>query len=136
MLYFLQTQIQQHGNDLYTFESIATLGGAAGITFIVAGTVQHIFNFNPKWFALGVAQIIAFFIVVHGDSHQLGDYFLGLLNGFLIYSTAVSGNATLGAFQPDTQLPSGVGPGGQPQIAHAIRNVQQTGKRTFLSHWF
>lgn len=39
--------------ELFTPESMLTLTGAAGITFVVCNALQSALNFNPRWLALG-----------------------------------------------------------------------------------
>ncbi|MDD9923050.1 MAG: hypothetical protein OXQ92_12335, partial [Boseongicola sp.] len=83
------------GNDLYTFEAIQTLTGAAGATFVVASGIQRAFGFNPRWLALAVAMVISFAVVIHAKGAG-SDYFFAIINGFLIYLSAVGANTVVG----------------------------------------
>jgi len=45
--------------EFLTLQSMLTLsGGAAGATFVVCNGLQTAFNFNPRWLALAVAQVV------------------------------------------------------------------------------
>jgi len=76
--------------------------GATGATFVVANGIRA-FNFNPKWLTLLIAQIIAA-SGVYLSGGKGSDYFVGVVNGFLISctatgATAASSQAAQGAIQ-------------------------------------
>lgn len=81
--------------EFFTAQSATTLTGAAGITYVVAGAIQSAFNFNPRWFALLIAIAVAQFGVWYTKG-GMADYLLGLLNGCLIYLTAVGISSVTG----------------------------------------
>jgi hypothetical protein len=118
--------------EFFTFQSMLTLTGATGAVFVISNGLQLAFNFNPRWLALVISQI-----VVLGGVYVTGgvgiDYFIGLVNGFLVYCTA-AGATLVGA---------GAGSGGAvardisvataddakfPQVSHH--------KRRFLTSWY
>src|SRR5690242_13593888 len=73
--------------EFFTLQSMLTLSGATGATFVVCNGLQTAFNFNPRWLALGVAQVI----VLTGTYLSGGsgvDFFIGVINGFLVFCTA------------------------------------------------
>jgi hypothetical protein len=35
--------------EFFTLQSMLTLTGAASATFVIAGVIQYIFNYNPRW---------------------------------------------------------------------------------------
>jgi hypothetical protein len=84
--------------DLFTPASIGTLAGATGAVYIICGTLQKVFNFNPKWLALLVSILISFVaaLVTQPSNNEPLKYFIALLNGFLIYATATGSNQVLG----------------------------------------
>lgn len=45
--------------EFFTIQSMLTLTGATGATFVIANGCQRAFNFNPRWFALVIAQVIS-----------------------------------------------------------------------------
>ena len=59
--------------EFFTVQSMVTLTGATGATFIVCNGLQKAFNFNPKWLALAVAISISFFGVFETTSNQWSD---------------------------------------------------------------
>jgi len=75
-------------SDFFTPESMLTLAGATLIATVVTNTVQHVFNWNPKWFGLLIALIIALVGVFMTDSPKFVNYFMGVINGFLIYASS------------------------------------------------
>jgi hypothetical protein len=74
--------------DFFTFESFSTLAGASFGVFVISNVVQHVFNFNPKWFGLVLSFVFSFLGVFL--SHKTGiHYLMAFLNGFLIYASTV-----------------------------------------------
>ena len=115
--------------EFFTLQSMLTLTGAAGATFVISNGLQAAFNFNPRWLALAIAQAI----VLVGTKLTGGsgaDYFVGVINGFLVFSTTVGATHALGG---------GGGGGGGPIARGAEQAVapQRTeSRRRFLSPWF
>ena len=114
--------------DFFTTASMLTLSGATGATFVICNGLQRAFDFNPRWLALGVAEIIILAgVYASGGAsggHTLTDYLIGIINGFLVYcsaggATGVLGNATQG--------------GGAPG---AVPAAQRENGRGFLTPWF
>jgi hypothetical protein len=74
--------------DFFTVESFSTLAGASFGVFVVSNVIQHVFNFNPKWFGFILSFIFSFLGVFL--SHKTGiHYLMAFLNGFLIYASTV-----------------------------------------------
>ena len=48
-------------DEFFTIQSMLTLTGATGATFVVANGLQKAFNFNPRW---SIAQAISLFGVL------------------------------------------------------------------------
>jgi hypothetical protein len=44
--------------DFFTIQSVVTLSGVTGTTFVVCNGLQRAFDFNPKWLGLAVAQVL------------------------------------------------------------------------------
>lgn len=84
--------------DLFSPASIGTLAGATGAVYIICGSLQKVFNFNPKWLALMVSILISFLaaLITEPSSNEPLKYIIALLNGFLIYATATGSNQVLG----------------------------------------
>ena len=47
--------------EFFTPQTMATLAGATGATFVVANGLQRAFNYNPRWLALAIAEVICLF---------------------------------------------------------------------------
>jgi hypothetical protein len=96
----IMASLQQLPDQFFSGESFLTLAGASGMVFIVCNALQASLNFNPRWLALAVAEVIAIFGTAISHSTVVpSDYFVSLLNGCLIYCTAVGGTALAGAGQ-------------------------------------
>ncbi|MBB6498692.1 hypothetical protein [Pedobacter cryoconitis] len=85
--------------DFFTTTSLGTLAGATGAVYIICSTIQRVFNFNPKWFALVVSILISYAaaFITQSLENDISRYFIALLNGFLIYATATGTNQVFGA---------------------------------------
>jgi len=84
--------------EFFTRDSIFTFTGITGATFVVANGIQKAFDWNPKWLALLLAEILCLLgVYIRGmhSSVDMVDYALGFLNGFLVFCTV--GGATSGA---------------------------------------
>jgi hypothetical protein len=83
--------------ELYQPKTLVTLGGASLAVVIVGGVAGHVFGFNPKWFGLLVAQVLAFvgLTQVGAEYRQRKAAYItaAVINGALIYSQAVGLNA-------------------------------------------
>lgn len=114
--------------EFFTVQSMLTLTGATGATFVVANGIQRAFNYNPKWLALVVAESLAVFGVAatHGSG---GDYFVGVVNGFLIYCTAAGATEVTGS---GSQRAARVVERGAADVDSPTPST----RRGFLSSWF
>lgn len=109
-----------------------TLSGATGATFVVCNGLQRAFNFNPRWLALLVAQIIILVGVATVSKGELLDYFVGIINGFLVFCSAAGATGVLGA--DATGRSEVISRGNNIKLS----NTPQTDntRRRFLSTWF
>jgi hypothetical protein len=74
-------------HEFFTLESMLTLTGASGATFVMSNGLQKAFNFSPKWLGLAVAMFVSMGgVAMSGGAGS--DYFVGFVNAFLIYATA------------------------------------------------
>jgi len=106
--------------EFFTLQSMLTLTGATGATYVIANGCQSAFNFNPRWLALAIAQAISLF-GVHATQGSGSDYFVGVVNGFLIYCTAAGATSITG--RPSRSTSRETAGGAAP-------------KRTFFQSWF
>jgi hypothetical protein len=110
--------------QFFTIQSMLTLGGATTATSLVCNSLQHAFNFNPKWLALIIAQAFSLYgTSLHANTPS--DYFVGLINGFLIYSSAVGITQISGVRAASDANPMDVG-----------KRPNAAARRTFRSAWF
>ena len=82
-------------------------------------------NFNPKWLGLVLSIVLGLVGASTPAAPTYVDYLIGLLNGCLIYCTAVGIN-TIGA-EPDESTLVSKGAGGANEGGE---------KRNFRSRWF
>jgi len=112
-------------NSFFTVQSVLTLTGASGATLLVSNGIQRAFNVNPRWLALVIAELICIFGVLYGHGRS-SDYVLAVINGFLVFSTAVGANQMTG-----TAAPSPKSKGEQRELERP-----QVQSRSFLTRWF
>ena len=111
--------------DLFNADSLYSLAGASAIVYIVCNAMQAALNFNPRWLALALSEIVALYGTYLAQSaHVSSDYFIAALNGCLIYCTAVGGAALGHAGQKKGRPKGMVGMDAEPS------------RRTFFSGWY
>jgi hypothetical protein len=113
-------------NDFFTVQSMLTLSGATGATFVVCNGLQTALNFNPRWLGLLVAQVIVLVGVAASGGTGLIAYFVGVINGFLVYCSAAGATGALG----------GGGGIARGAVDHARVDAGASSRRRFLSTWF
>jgi hypothetical protein len=113
--------------EFFTLQSMLTLTGASGIVFIVSNGIQSATGKNPKWLGLAIALIVCLAGVFFSDGKG-SDYFVGVINGFLVYSTAAGGTHILANKE-------NMGAGPAKDIAPDTI-IPATPKRKFLSPWW
>ena len=113
--------------EFFTLQSMLTLTGATGATFVIANGCQKALNFNPRWLALAVAQAISL-IGVFAVGGAPSDYFVGVVNGFLIYCTTVGATSMVGGPPPEAATARGAGDAARAQPSFA--------RRGFLTRWY
>lgn len=109
-------------NEFFTVESLLTLTGATLITTIVTNAIQYAFSWNPKWFGLIIAMIIAIVGVILTPEFKPIDFFIGVINGFFIYANSTGIMQMAGT-------PQGVKTAGTAEEA-----AKQ--KRGFMDKWY
>ena len=118
--------------DFFTIQSMLTLSGSMGTTFVVCNGLQRAFDFNPKWLGLAVAQIIVLMGVYTSGGQNGIDYAIGVINGFLVFCTAIGATSAIGTVSgsADTVVRGGSG------AMHAAEPHPGKIRRSFLSPWF
>jgi hypothetical protein len=107
--------------EFFTVQSMLTLTGATSAVLILGNTYQSLLERNPKWFAFGVAQAIAFAGVYSTGGRAL-DYFVALVNGCLIFAASTGLSAITG------KPPKQVSRVGEP--------TSRERARVFITRWF
>ena len=107
--------------ELFTMESMLTLSGATGVTFLVSNGIQRAFNFNPRWLGRAVAQALMLFGVYASGGREAADFVVGVVNGFLVFCSS-AGATGVAAVRPGVKKEKTRGPGEE--------------KRGFLAPWF
>jgi hypothetical protein len=117
-------------DSFFTAQTMFTFTGATGATFVIANGIQAAFNFNPRYLALVVALLITLVgTQVSSQSHDLSDYFVAVINGFLVYCTATGVTAIASRPAPVGVVEKGLTP--RPGTG-----AQITTRRGFLSAWY
>jgi hypothetical protein len=89
---------------LVSANSLASLPVAVAATISVCNGMQYAINFNPKWLALLVAQALMIALVINATDAGAMDYLLGILNGFVVYTSAVGATAAVAANKAGSQI--------------------------------
>lgn len=84
---------------LYTTSTLYTLMGATAAVVIVSSVAGYVFNFNPKWLGLLVAELTAYLGLGRiPKKRRVRDfYFVAAVNGCLIYAQALGVNGFISA---------------------------------------
>lgn len=113
--------------QFFTLESMLTLTGATGATFVISNGLQRALNFNPKWLALAIALALTTIgVYLSNNGHGPGDYFVGVVNGFLVYCTAVGSTAVAAG--------DNAGSTTRGNVERGV--VKPLERRGFLTRWF
>jgi hypothetical protein len=106
----------------FTSQSFLSLAGSSAAVFVVGNALQSALNFNPRWLALTLSEIVGVYGAYASHNIQVpSDYFIAALNGCLIYCTAVGG----------TSIASSAREAGRPKGFAPPRT-----RRQFTSLWF
>jgi hypothetical protein len=116
--------------ELFTLTTLSTFAGATAATLVVGNTLQSVFNLSAKWVSLVVAEAILLLVAFFTGTTEVSGYFVGVLNGCLVYSSAVGLNTM-------TSKP-------RPSNPPAARSANETGppsrptvpRRAFFSRWW
>ena len=80
----------------FTWQYLATIGGAIAATVLITNVVARAFSWNPKWFGLAVALVIE--LVVWAFTLPTPQTFvLAVVNAFVIYAASIGGNQVMHA---------------------------------------
>jgi hypothetical protein len=115
--------------ELFNLATLGTFAGATAATVVVGNTLQSVFNLSAKWLTLVLAEAIVLLVAVFTQTSELSGYFVAVLNGCLVYSSAVGLNTMTSKTPPS-----------EPSSA---RSVDEAGlpprsgvRRSFFSRWW
>ncbi|UWQ84378.1 hypothetical protein [Leisingera caerulea] len=128
-------------NDFFTLQSLGTFAGATGATLVISNSLQRVLNRNPAWLALLVAEVICIATVffTHGNASEgspilLSDYFVAVVNGFLVFCSAAGstsvGGAVAGEAKPATPAKA------RRNAEEAAASSGSSDRRNFFTPWF
>ena len=80
-------------NEFFTISTLGTLAGATGATVAVTNGIKTAFNADPRWLGLLVAEVVCLGVLLAGGQAQAQDWFIGILNGFLVFATSAGATA-------------------------------------------
>jgi hypothetical protein len=121
-------------DDFFKVESMVNFGVVVLMTTVICNALQRALNFNPRWLALLVAEIICLANFAMTGGKPLIGWLVAFANGCLVYLTAVGANS-VGNQAVNTLAPRSAP--AQPQSAEGTGPVARgAGKRSFWSPWF
>ena len=116
--------------DLFTLTTLSTLAGATAATTVVGNTLQSVFNLDAKWISFVVAEAILILVVIFTHPAEVSGYFVAVLNGCLVYASAVGLNTMTSKLPMSEQpTPRSAETGGAPRRRTNVR-------RDFFSRWW
>src|SRR5690349_2345229 len=84
--------------QLLTLDSLKTYGGLSMAVIAVTNSLSMAFGWKQKWLGLVVSLVVCGSLQALSTGQPTAlSYFLAALNAFLIYFTAIGGNAVAGA---------------------------------------
>lgn len=113
--------------DYFTPQSVLTLTGATGAVYAVSSGLQHAFNWNPRWLGLALSVVLALVGAHTTQPHLVATYLVGIVNGFLVYCTAVGVNSITAKLGDAGAVAKG-------SLLHAASGPAS--RRSFRSRWF
>jgi hypothetical protein len=122
------------GNEFFTVQSLGTFAGTVGTTTVVTNGIQRAFAINPKWMGLAIAEVTCVAVVAFahasppaGSVILESDYFIAIINGFLVYLAAAGATAAAAS--------AAAPPAAQGAVARGIELSNQPRPRTFFRRW-
>lgn len=92
-------------NELYTTSSLLTLSGSATAVWIITSTIGYLIGKRKskeikKWVGLVLALLFALLGATQVQDPDLITWVVAIVNGFLIYLTAIGANTVIGISAP------------------------------------
>jgi hypothetical protein len=94
-------------NELISVEDLITLGGASFAVILTGNVCRYVFNWNPRWFGLAVAFVLAGLAIARLPHIQWFDWLVVIFRGLQIYATAVGMAAITGKEKHDAIVERG-----------------------------
>lgn len=108
-------------NDFFTVESLKTFSGATLAVFAITNGLYRAFGLKQKWIGL-IISILFCLVWVYLENGDKSQYFVAVVNGFLVYATAGGSTSMLSSTSD-----------------HGDKNIvdsQALKERKFLSPWW
>ena len=128
-------------NDFFTLQSLGTFAGATGATLVISNSLQRVLNRNPAWMALVVAEVICIATVVlthesasEGTTILMSDYFVAVVNGFLVFCSAAGSTSVGGAVTGEANPAAPAIARGSATEAASVPGT--TARRSYFTTWF
>ncbi|ESZ02618.1 hypothetical protein NKH92_23385 [Mesorhizobium sp. M0871] len=118
--------------ELFTLATLGTLAGATGATVIVGNTIQSVANYGAKWLSLVIAELIIVAVAFFAGATDVSAYFVALLNGCLVYASAIGLNTMTSPAQP-LGSPS---PRSANQVGLPPQDISGSRGRGFWNRWW
>jgi zinc transporter ZupT len=90
----------QPPTSYFDLSSFLSLGAASGMVLVVTNVVRRVFNFHSEIITLAISVVVALIgvavrstVIPSSPPPTLIDYLVGVLNGFLIYTTVTGTSA-------------------------------------------
>jgi hypothetical protein len=122
--------------DLFTLTTLGTLAGATAATLVVGNTLQSVFNLTAKWISFAVAEAILILVAIFTHTTEVSGYFVAVLNGCLVYSSAVGLNTMTSKLPPSEPAARYGPPTARPAEETGIPPRRTGARRDFFSRWW
>ena len=107
-------------SELFTVESLTTLVGLVGITYVLTNAIYSATGFKRNWLGLLVALLFTELGVFLTESADFVTYLIGIANGCLVYL------ASMGSAEATDKI----------QTSHKIELQNVSKRRRFFSSWW
>ena len=93
--------------DLLTWQTLATLAGAAGATWLITNVIRYVTGYDARWVGLAVAFVLQMLVWFFVSDQSINAFVLAVLNSFVIYVADTGGAAILSAATAGPSIRSG-----------------------------
>ena len=123
--------------EFFTAQSVLTLAGSSAAVTLICNGLQRATGYNPKWLGLVLALIFSLVGACQSaDKVDASVILIGIVNGFLIYSTSTGANEVGGAISRGgkSNTPPANAGNATPRTENAA--LTKRPKREFFASWY